>query len=861
MTGNARPREASMIVPLEYLKSYWSHDQDQNAEALFLTFNTDPTFFEARILDGCRAAGAVVTVIADAAMWAPDVGSVRSAGLEYHVGLVAHRRAFHPKVSLLVGSQRAIAIVGSGNMGLAGWQRNSETATVLHGDLDSAPAALADLRDVLGTLPSHADLDSTSAAAVVRIVEQLTDLLRLTARIHDTGHHIRASWDGPLQEHLPTGPIDELSLTAAFHDLSSEAVRLLLQRTRPRRVRVAVQPGWTVFNPLTLRGVLSDFAAETGADVAVVRDVDSAVRYRHGKLIEWVVNGERMALTGSPNLTSAALLSDASTGNHEVAIIGPIGISLFPEGEVLDLDSPLPSGGVIATGAGSRRGAPVIIAAVLTDTGVRLNLAHVTTTVGVEVLSTAQADEWTLVGDAGPGSTVIDLPAGPLGGTPVRLAWTTAEGEHRHSSAQFVTDGKAALQPRPTRNPTQFRAPGELADLWNQDLAFIEGVRSRLAGYATDPPATIPPLDNTRRRGGQRGGAGDSRKVVPWAWERDGIIDVPLQDPSDEEQVRAARREWANRATKKAPTVALWVQIYFLVGTLTHWRRAVWDDWDDVPQQLAQQLLRAVLSECTAPSTDGSPETIAPAFNGGHDVDGSRATLQREAAVVAAIALLHLRERINPNVHDANMLAYVHLKHDCAALLGELDQDLASIQYYLRGIEGADVSDLFLDPVTTLAKETAAGDPLGDVAHWLERKEKAFRVTRPSINTLHVVGSYASARLKMAALEVVGWADEEDGIAIWVSNPQGEWALAVWRRPSLVIVTQRGDRQVAAKWQRLEFRGVMTAAALAQRSRELGFVPTDYDVEVTRPKYRPTDRAVSVLKAVGLAEAKPPTDS
>ncbi|MFD0405397.1 hypothetical protein [Kitasatospora sp. NPDC127116] len=57
-------------------------------------------------------------------------------------------------------------------------------------------------------------------------------------------------------------------------------------------------------------------------------------RYRHGKLIEWVVDGQRWALTGSPNLSAAALLrSVPDGGNCEIGVIWPVDRSLAPPWE------------------------------------------------------------------------------------------------------------------------------------------------------------------------------------------------------------------------------------------------------------------------------------------------------------------------------------------------------------------------------------------------------------------------------------------------------------------------------------------------------------------------------------------------
>src|SRR6476646_7363902 len=104
------------ITPLVYLAAEEAHRDRQATDALFLTYNVDLAFVEARLLGLCPASGAMATVIADAAIWNPDVRSVRFAGRQYHAGLVASGGAFHPKLSVLVGAERSVAIIGSGNL-------------------------------------------------------------------------------------------------------------------------------------------------------------------------------------------------------------------------------------------------------------------------------------------------------------------------------------------------------------------------------------------------------------------------------------------------------------------------------------------------------------------------------------------------------------------------------------------------------------------------------------------------------------------------------------------------------------------------------------------------------------------------
>src|SRR5690606_34725735 len=123
-----------------------------------------------------------------------------------------------------------------------------------------------------------------------------------------TGHQILSSRREPIVDQIPSGRAKEAWLYAPFLDPKARGVAAVLERLRPHRVTVMIQPGWTVLNPVALEETLK----ASGAEWAIVEDNDVAtgahLRYRHGKLIEWVtLDGDRLAVTGSPNLSYAAL--------------------------------------------------------------------------------------------------------------------------------------------------------------------------------------------------------------------------------------------------------------------------------------------------------------------------------------------------------------------------------------------------------------------------------------------------------------------------------------------------------------------------------------------------------------------------
>jgi len=102
-------------------------------------------------------------------------------------------------------------------------------------------------------------------------------------------------------------------------------------------------------------------------------------RYRHGKLVEWTMSdGRRYALTGSPNLSYAALATPEGAGNTEVAILSSLDETLFPASASLDL-AEVPHVVIPAPEEVSKAGAldaPRVSSAILTEGGLAVWLTR-----------------------------------------------------------------------------------------------------------------------------------------------------------------------------------------------------------------------------------------------------------------------------------------------------------------------------------------------------------------------------------------------------------------------------------------------------------------------------------------------------
>lgn len=300
------------------------NDRQELHEALFVGFTVDLPFLEKVAIPVARGLGARTAVIGDAAQGLHDPVDVRMAGRSYLHGLATCRGAFHPKVVLLVGEHACRLAVGSGNPTLSGWGANDELWTVVETEEGDSHALLADLADWLGELPSAVSLAPWSASHLAELAALLTEQHVNAPAGPEAGPRLLHNLRQSLLDQLPFGPVDELHAYAPFIDEASHALSALVDRLVPRRVTLGIQPRWSSYDAGTIKAALSGSSAQ-------IRLLDET-RMRHGKFIEWQTGGRRYALTGSANLTRAALgTSTRDGGNCELAVLAADTLPLLPE--------------------------------------------------------------------------------------------------------------------------------------------------------------------------------------------------------------------------------------------------------------------------------------------------------------------------------------------------------------------------------------------------------------------------------------------------------------------------------------------------------------------------------------------------
>lgn len=224
-------------------------------DALLLTFNFEAPFFEGRVLGRLRALGARVAVLADAGVWDPDPMALSNAGHSYLLSPVVMTGAFHPKLTLLLGDDRALALIGSGNLSRGGWAFNAELWNAYEAISGEAPLVLFELAQWLQKLGLTSI--GMSASARQRLHDVAAALRRVLDGCHPTedGSKLVTNLDRAIAEGLPHASSGELLVGSPFVD--GRALRAVVDRIQPASVTWMVQERLTNADLAAVRSELA----------------------------------------------------------------------------------------------------------------------------------------------------------------------------------------------------------------------------------------------------------------------------------------------------------------------------------------------------------------------------------------------------------------------------------------------------------------------------------------------------------------------------------------------------------------------------------------------------------------------------
>lgn len=818
-------------------------------EALFLTFSADTAFLERGVLGLCQSMGARVTLIADAGIWRPDPLSMKGAGSQYSVGLVAHSGAFHPKLVLLIANDRVLALIGSGNLTLGGWQHNSELWTVLRAEEGNAPQALFALVEWIEALTCRVRLGTDHAAALNRIAGRLAATLEQFTLIHD-GPQLVTNLDATFLSQLPGGPVDELTLYAPFIDEHANAIGALVRHFPTPKLTLVIQPGLTVVEPHSLANALK---YQTGLKIIA----DNSSRYRHAKLVEWRRGSSRQALTGSANLSASAMLRTVGTGgNVELGVLTQIVEPLWPDpGLASDQCAELVNIADIPTVQIESRDSenvglavPQLLSAILSGTLITIELAHpMLFAVELECTNNPLHDEWAPLGTIIAGVDKASFSAVTLGDNALlRLNWAG-------NDATTLTRGPAVPASIPERlraRPSAGRAAGGMRiksrnDLLGVDLRYLDAFSSQLSQIQEDVSAlrssARPPGVTVSTSAGE-GDTAFEEAPSPWLWELeqdtqqfygpvltgfalglpapapssgwenfdssetaeldadaglyvDGQVVAPPSDDADPvqplehfadpERIKKARRDRIKSFASMTARLSTTSYLGLARLTLCFYCAGNWEEHDPEPIGFITRFLSKA-----------------------HD-QAQSSNLIEEANALAAVALACVRSRTDstttsPATYEARKLhdscQYLTLGAVPLPLVAEYAQCLSTVGG--RALEASDVYDEL---------QSFSDNPMLDaVVMAAEGHKYGVEVLGP--NSLQITAR--SKEPLQAALSILAAARGE--IGVMATSLTGKSAVALWSNPNLYTI-ELGERE---RWVHYQSKQALIVILAAIRSSE-----------------------------------------
>lgn len=860
-------------------------------EALFLSFTADLGFFEDVALGVTQATGALVTVVGDVSMARPDARSVRRAGRSYLPGhAYAHGAAFHPKLMVLAGPDHATIALGSGNTTLAGWQANSELWTVLRVHGEQSPAAVPDLAAWLRGLPERVRFSAGVPEALGRVAALLDRLHRDRAPA-DPQLRLVSSLRTPLVDRLPHGPVDELAVFAPFHDRRSKALRRLLERFRPDRFTLAYQPGLTDLDGPSIADLVKEY------DGHIISD--NGERYRHGKLVEWTSGGQRWALTGSPNISAAALLlSQAEGGNCELGIISPVPTTLLPDGT----DEP-----VSRLRAAERlprppvRTFPLLLGALRVADGLEISLARPLPDAARLDVSAAAAppETWERITDIPPGQDTVTVTATADAGSRVRLVVVDSKGVPTFGNIVFVVDPEAVLhrvssgRPHtPTTQPLDLFTDPLLAERFLSDLEALRAVLGpgpAVASASTRGGATVTSSPTSGGDGWEHyldecaGRVGNAllrfavglptdasaplQDLLSVSWDDEATNDVEAALEGDDAESVAADHDPVMADPEAAATALPDLRkadeevrrryqrvVERMVPPAPQWSRAKERTVPSGPGRgpvdrllVLRLTLWIIAAGAWPPRHTGWVPLLSRAVLALAPSDpqaGVPETFEPQVGSLAAVALAVLRSQAPRYETTPETAAFNEASRAVRHLLPAMDA--AYVAEYTRLLNRGSGPSVTEAAVLDVASDVLQDDPLAD-AMW-SLAEKGREVHRDGPLLLHIPGSFTNPAL--VALQAVGAAEEAPLAAAWAGFTGSAWALVVWRRPDLIVVDAKGT---APLWKHHRLTGLVGPRALASQPNP-GSAPSVSH----SPRNRPFELAQQVLLELGLTEPLPP---
>jgi HKD family nuclease len=221
---------------------------------------------------------------------------------------------FHPKSYLAVTGRTATLLVGSGNLSRYGIDQGREVFATFRSGTSPGDAAIATWMQWMRQLVSRIG-DTSLAERFADLESRLPSTTSLSVVVDSPLlHNLSQPLIGQFLGMVGNNAVDELRATAPFYDESADALGRLVGALRPQRVEMFMTSSTSVDGSR-----LRERLAASGSDIRV-----SAYQpddFTHAKLIGVTQGPAGLLMSGSANLSHAALTLTAAEGNVELAVV------------------------------------------------------------------------------------------------------------------------------------------------------------------------------------------------------------------------------------------------------------------------------------------------------------------------------------------------------------------------------------------------------------------------------------------------------------------------------------------------------------------------------------------------------------
>ena len=221
---------------------------------------------------------------------------------------------FHPKTYFFANSKEGTLLVGSGNLSLAGLEEGKEVFVRFDSTDREGLAAILSWRDWMGDIVEGVG-DQLLGQRWFRLRQTTSNWMKGRSGKSPFVTNVESSL---LDQFLATvSKVDEVHVTAPFFDSDVEALGALIGRSHPKEVSVYLGRSASVDG-----AALARLLKRSRAKVRVFSF--DPPRFIHAKLIAIVKGNNAQVLSGSANLSRAALtssLADQPWANAEAAVL------------------------------------------------------------------------------------------------------------------------------------------------------------------------------------------------------------------------------------------------------------------------------------------------------------------------------------------------------------------------------------------------------------------------------------------------------------------------------------------------------------------------------------------------------------